>query len=80
MPPKRRVIPGEPRSAARAGDPDFGEEHMVQGKSLTKSALAPLVLLWLAVHAVLLALLLIGSLAFLSARFRAKPRRLSHSP
>jgi hypothetical protein len=69
---------------------------MVQGKSLTKSALAPLVLLWLAVHAVLLALilgvkfltvktvllalLLIGSLAFLSARFRAKPRRLSHSP
>ena len=69
---------------------------MVQGKSLTKSALAPLVLLWLAVHAVLLALilgvkfltaktvllalLLMGSLAFLSARFRVKPRRLSHSP
>ena len=69
---------------------------MVQEKSLTKSALAPLALLWLAVHAVLLALilgvkfltvktvllalLLIGSLAFLSARFRAKPRRLSHSP
>jgi hypothetical protein len=69
---------------------------MVQEKSLTKSALAPLVLLWLAVHAVLLALilgvkfltaktvllalLLMGSLAFLSARFRAKPRRLSHSP
>ena len=69
---------------------------MVQEKSLTKSALVPLVLLWLAVHAVLLALilgvkfltaktvllalLLMGSLAFLSARFRAKPRRLSHSP
>ena len=69
---------------------------MVQEKSLAKSALAPLVLLWLAVHAVLLALilgvkfltaktvllalLLMGSLAFLSARFRVKPRRLSHSP
>ena len=61
-----------------------------------RSALWPLALLWLAVHAVLLALilgvkfltaktvllalLLMGSLAFLSARFRVKPRRLSHSP
>jgi hypothetical protein len=56
----------------------------------------PLVLLWLAVHAALLmlilgakflftktmlvAILVMGSLAFLFARFQAKPRRLSHSP
>ena len=61
-----------------------------------KAALVPLVLLWLAVHAALLALILgakflftktmlmailvMGSLAFLFSRFRAKPRRLSHSP
>jgi len=61
-----------------------------------KAALVPLVLLWLLVHAALLALILgakflftktvliavlvMGSLAFLFSRFRAKPRRLSHSP
>ena len=61
-----------------------------------KAALVPLVLLWLLVHAALLALILgakflftktmlmvllvIGSLAFLFSRFQAKPRRLSHSP
>ncbi len=61
-----------------------------------KSAIMPLVLLWLAVHAVLLALILgakflftktalvtvlvMGALAFLFARFRASPRKLSHSP
>jgi hypothetical protein len=55
-----------------------------------------LVLIWLAVHAVLLALILgikfltaktvllamlaMGSLAFLSVHFRTKPRKLSHSP
>ena len=61
-----------------------------------RSAFMPLVLLWLAVHAALLALILgakflftktmlmvllvIGSLAFLFSRFQAKPRRLFHSP
>jgi len=61
-----------------------------------RSAFMPLVLLWLLVHAALLALILgakllftktvliavlvMGSLAFLFSRFRAKPRRLSHSP
>ena len=61
-----------------------------------KSAIMPLVLLWLAVHAVLLALILgakflftktvlvavlvMGALAFLFVRFRASPRKLSHSP
>jgi len=61
-----------------------------------RSAFMPLVLLWLLVHAALLALILgakflftktmlmvllvIGSLAFLFSRFQAKPRRLSHSP
>ena len=56
----------------------------------------PLVLLWLAVHAALLAILLamkflftktalvamlvIGGLAFLFFRIRALPRKLSHSP
>jgi hypothetical protein len=65
-------------------------------KQGAKSALVPLVLLWLAVHAVLLALILgakflftktvliavlvMGSLAFLFSRFQAKPRRLSHGP
>jgi hypothetical protein len=65
-------------------------------KSLTKSALVPLVLLWLAVHAALLALILgakflftktaivamlvAGALAFVFVRFRANPRKLSHSP
>jgi hypothetical protein len=65
-------------------------------KSPTKSAVVPLALLWLAVHAVLLALILgakflftktmliamlvMGSLVFLFSRFQAKPRRLSHSP
>ena len=60
------------------------------------SAVVPLVLLWLAVHAALLAMLLamkflftktvlvamlvIGGLAFLFARIRALPRKLSHSP
>ena len=61
-----------------------------------KAALVPLVLLWLLVHAALLALILgakflftktmlmvllvVGSLAFLFSRFQAKPRKLSHSP
>jgi uncharacterized membrane protein len=65
-------------------------------KSPTKATLMPLVLLWLAAHAallalilavkfltaktVLLAMLVMGSLVFLSAQFRAKPRKLSHSP
>jgi hypothetical protein len=56
----------------------------------------PLVLLWLAVHAALLAILLtmkflftktalvamlvMGGLAFLFVRFRASPRKLIHSP
>ena len=56
----------------------------------------PLVLLWLAAHAALLAIfltakflftktmlmviLVMGSLAFLFAQFQGKPRRLSHSP
>ena len=71
---------------------------MKQGaqSSGVKSALLPLALLWLAVHAVLLAvilgakflftktvliaLLVMGSLAFLFSRFQAKPRRLFHSP
>jgi hypothetical protein len=69
---------------------------MVQPKSLGKSALMPLALIWLAVHAVLLAvilgakflftkavlvtMLLLGVLAFLFAQIQAKPRRLSHSP
>jgi hypothetical protein len=71
---------------------------MKQGaqSSGVKSALLPLALLWLAVHAVLLAvilgakflftktvliaLLVMGSLAFLFSRFQAKPRRLSHNP
>ena len=64
-------------------------------RSPTKTALVPLALLWLLVHAVLLAvilgakflftktmlvaLLVMGSLAFLFSRFQAKPRRLSHS-
>jgi len=63
-------------------------------KSLTKSALLPLVLLWLAAHAVLLALiiglkfltaktmvlmlLLAGAVLFLLGRRR--PAKLSHSP
>ena len=61
-----------------------------------KSAFVPLALLWLAVHAALLALILgakflftktmlmallvMGSLAFLFSRFRARPRRLSQNP
>ena len=60
------------------------------------AALWPLVLLWLAIHAALLALILgakflftktvlvamlmMGILAFLFAQIRAKPRKLSHSP
>ena len=62
----------------------------------TRNAVMPLVLLWLAVHAALLAVILaakflftktalvamlvIGGLAFLFVRFRASPRKLSHSP
>jgi len=71
---------------------------MKQGaqSSAVKSALVPLALLWLAVHAALLALILgakflftktvliavlvMGSLVFLFSRFQAKPRKLSHSP
>ena len=61
-----------------------------------RSGLWPLVLLWLVVHAallamilgikfltakaVLLAMLLMGSLAFLLTQFRTKPRKLFHSP
>ena len=61
-----------------------------------RSAVLPLVLLWLAVHAALLAILLamkflftktalvamlvMGGLAFLFVRIRALPRKLSHSP
>jgi len=61
-----------------------------------KSAILPLVLLWLAVHAALLAILLaakflftktvlvamlvMGGLAFLFVRIRALPRKLIHSP
>jgi hypothetical protein len=60
------------------------------------SALLPLVLLWLAVHAVLLAallgakflltktavlvLLLVGAAVFVLTRFRASQRKLTHSP
>ena len=69
---------------------------MVQGKSLTRSALAPLVLLWLVAHAALLAVILgakflftkavlvtmlvLGVLAFLFTQIKAKPRKLFHSP
>jgi len=69
---------------------------MVQGKSLSRSALAPLVLLWLGVHAALLAVILgakflftktvlvtmlvLGVLAFLVTQIHAKPRKLIHSP
>ena len=61
-----------------------------------RSAVMPLFLLWLAVHAALLAILLamkflftktaivamlvIAGLAFLFVRIRALPRKLSHSP
>jgi hypothetical protein len=61
-----------------------------------KSALLPLVLLWLAAHAVLLALLLglkfvalktmavllllAAGTAYLFRRFRPGPRKLTHSP
>jgi len=61
-----------------------------------RSVLWPLVVLWLAVHAallalilgakflvtktVLMALLMMGILAFVFAQIRAKPRKLSHSP
>jgi hypothetical protein len=60
------------------------------------SALLPLVLLWLAVHAVLLAallgakflltktavlvLLLVGAAVFVFSRIRASHRKLTHSP
>jgi len=61
-----------------------------------RGALLPLVLLWLAVHAVLLAallgakflltktavlvLLLVGAAVFVFSRMRASQRRLTHSP
>jgi len=61
-----------------------------------KSVFLPLLLLWLAVHAVLLAallglkflltksmvlaLLLVAGVVFLFTRLRAVPRKLSHSP
>jgi len=61
-----------------------------------RSTLVPLVLLWLVVHAVLLAVILsakflftktvlvmmlaMGILAFLFARFRARPQKLSYRP
>ena len=61
-----------------------------------KSALMPLVLLWLAVHAALLVVILgakflftktvlvtmltLGVLAFLFTQIQAKPRKLFHSP
>jgi len=60
------------------------------------SAVMPLVLLWVVVHAALLAVILgakflftktallamlaMAGLAFLFAKFRATPRKLSHSP
>jgi hypothetical protein len=69
---------------------------MVQAKSLTKSPLWPLAVIWLAVHAALLAVILgakflftktvlmtmlaMGVLAFLFSQIRAKPRKLFHSP
>ena len=62
----------------------------------TRAALLPLVLLWLAVHAVLLAVilgakflftktaivvvLLVAGTIFLFAKLRAIPRKLVHSP
>ena len=65
-------------------------------KDSLKSGFGPLVLLWLAAHAVLLAIfltvkflftktvviavLLMGALTFLFVKFRASPRKLSHSP
>jgi len=65
-------------------------------KSITKSALIPLVMIWLAAHAVLLALILgakflftktvllvllmMGTAAFLLSRFHAKRRRLLIAP
>jgi hypothetical protein len=65
-------------------------------KSITKSALIPLVMIWLAAHAVLLALILgakflftktvllvllmMGTAAFLLSRFSAKRRRLLIAP
>jgi len=68
---------------------------MFQMKSPTRSALVPLLLLWLAVHAVLLAVLLglkflltksafvavllVAGAVFLFARFRAMPRNLSQT-
>jgi hypothetical protein len=64
-------------------------------KSPTRSALVPLLLLWLAVHAVLLAvllglkflltksalvaILLVAGAVFLFTRFRAMPRKLSQT-
>jgi uncharacterized protein (DUF58 family) len=67
----------------------------MQGRN-TKSAFLPLLLLWLAVHAVLLgallglkflltksmflALLLVAGAVFLFTRARAIPRKLSHGP
>ena len=68
---------------------------MIKGRN-AGSAVVPLVLLWLVVHAALLAIflamkflftktalvamLVMGSLAFLFFRIRALPRKLSHSP
>ena len=65
-------------------------------KIATRSALAPLVLLWLVAHAALLAVILgakflftkavlvtmlvLGLLAFLFTQIQAKPRKLFHSP
>jgi hypothetical protein len=61
-----------------------------------RSAFGPLVLLWLAVHAVLLAVLLgakflftktaiitllvVAAMVFVFSRMRASPRKLTHSP
>ncbi|HJS44808.1 MAG TPA: hypothetical protein VJ753_00260 [Rhizomicrobium sp.] len=69
---------------------------MFRKGSHAKSTILPLVLLWLAVHAALLAILLamkflftktalvamlvMAGLTFLFIRFRAVPRKLSHSP
>jgi hypothetical protein len=65
-------------------------------QQVAKSVFLPLLLLWLAVHAVLLAallglkflltksmvlaLLLVAGAVFLFAKVRAIPRKLSHSP
>ena len=68
----------------------------MSGQGSVQSALLPLAMIWLAVHALLLAVILsakflvtktvlvallgIGILAFLFTQIQAKPRKLLHSP